>query len=66
MPYDDEDEDTTDTTPTILRAGVTENKLNVKSDHLGQLLGGMDKIARIIAFTYLTSTKLPIEGHLDY
>ena len=56
-----------------LRGGMTENKKKVERDHLGQLLGGMEKVAGDIAYDYLCNPvchrfdKIQITGLLmDY
>ena len=42
-----------------LRGGMTENNKKIERDFLGQLLGGMEKVAGDIAYEYLRNTVKP-------
>lgn len=49
-----------------LSACVTQNKLDVESQKLGQLLAGMEKVAGDIAFLHLSRAGIPfIKGNLN-
>ena len=49
------DSEKEEVTPT---AGVTENKKDPTTDVVGQLLGGMDKVAGEIALNYITTNQI--------
>lgn len=59
-PVDEESDKELDEEPDVtLSAGVTENKLDVKYQKLGQLLVGMEKVAGDIAFLHLSQVSIP-------
>jgi hypothetical protein len=62
---DETSEESTDETTTHT-IGVTENTVKVKAsgDIVGQLLGGMDKVAGELAYEHLRNGELPIEIRL--
>ena len=55
-PVDEEPNEEPDVT---LSAGMTENKLDIESQKLGQLLARMEKVAGDIAFLYLSQADIP-------
>ena len=59
-PVDEEPNEELNEEPDVtLSAGVTENKLDIESQKLGQLLAGMEKVAGDIAFLHLSQAGIP-------
>ena len=59
-PVDEElNEELNEEPDVTLSAGMTENKLDIESQKLGQLLAGMEKVAGDIAFLYLSQADIP-------